>query len=356
VAVYQKNDKHLVQRIGQLLETDLDQVISLENLDEDSFKRHPFPCPTSYRDALLFYTDISSAPKPHVLRELSEYTDNEEHKKFLKCISSSTEEGKQVYNEWIVEKLRNIVDVLEDMPSVKPRLDHLLEILPRLLPRFYTICSSSKVYPNSVHLTAVVVKKSTGRVNKGVATNLLASKQCEQSGDKVSVPIFIRRSQFRLPVNPETPVIMIGPGTGLAPFRGFLQERWYHKQNQTPIGPTVLYFGCRNQSDDYLYEEELRGYVMDNTLTKLYTAFSRDGSDKVYVTHLLRQHMPEIWRLIGPLNGHVYVSGYASTMAREVKDILVDTFVAEGNQSPEEAHNYLKTMESQRRYLSDVWS
>lgn len=313
VAVYPMNESSLVEKIGQLLETDLNTVISLKNLDDDSTKRNPFPCPTTYRTALQFYTDITSPPRTHILRELSEYTANEEHKAFLKTISSSTEEGKHLYSDWVLKSCRSIVHVLEDLPSVKPKLDHLLELLPRLQPRYYSISSSPKLFQDSVHITAVVVEYDTptGRVNKGVATNWLKEKLPSDNGHKVLVPIFIRRSQFRLPAKSQTPVIMIGPGTGLAPFRGFIQERWHMKQNNKPVGDTILYFGCRKKSEDFLYEEELNEYVANKTLTKLYTAFSRDQPHKIYVTHLLKENMKEIWDIIGNNNGHIYVCGYA---------------------------------------------
>ncbi|CAG2174762.1 unnamed protein product, partial [Oppiella nova] len=313
VAVYPKNDTNLVERIGQLLEMDLNKVFALKNLDEDSSKKHPFPCPTSYKTALTFYTDITSTPRTHVLKEISEYATNEEDKAFLKKISSPTDEGKQLYAEWVIKNCRSIVHILEDLPSVKPPLDHLLELLPRLQPRYYSISSSPKLHPDSVHVTAVVVEYETGtnRVNKGVATNWLKAKlPGSDNGHKVLVPIFIRRSQFRLPAKPQTPVIMIGPGTGLAPFRGFIQERWHMRQSDKPVGDTILYFGCRKKSEDYLYEEELTKWVADGTLTKLYAAFSRDQNHKIYVTHLLKNNMKEIWNIIGDKEGHIYVCGY----------------------------------------------
>jgi NADPH-ferrihemoprotein reductase len=312
VAVYPKNDLSLVEKIGALLETDLDTVFTLKNLDEDSSKKHPFPCPTSYRTALTYYVDITHPPRTNVLKEISEYTTNEEHKNFLKTISSPTEEGKHLYSEWIIKSCRSIVHVLEDLPSVKPPLDHLLELLHRLQARYYSISSSSKLYPDSVHLTAVLVEYETksGRVNKGVATNWLKTKQPSDNGHKEVVPIFIRRSQFRLPAKPQTPIIMIGPGTGLAPFRGFIQERWHLRQQNKPVGDTILYFGCRKKTEDFLYEEELNKYVADKTLTKLYIAFSRDQEHKVYVTHLMKQNRKEIWDVIGDKNGHIYVCGY----------------------------------------------
>jgi len=355
IGVYPKNSDELVNKIGSLLGVNLDTVITLKNLDTESSKKHPFPCPTSYRTALQFYVDITNSPRTHILKELSEYASEEKEKQMLKLMGSSSEEGKALYVDWVVKSSRSIVHILEDMSSCKPKLDHLLELLPRLQCRYYSISSSSKIHPNSVHLTAVMIEYETPtkRVNKGVATNFLKNKKpCV--GDVV--PVFIRKSQFKLPSKTQVPIIMIGPGTGFAPFRGFLQERRWLKQEGKPIGDTILYFGCRKREEDYLYREELESYVSDGTLTKLYAAFSREQANKIYVTHLLKQNMAEVWDVIGNRNGHVYICGDARTMAKDVRDIILEVISSFGNKSKTEAEAFLKRMESQRRYSADVWS
>lgn len=357
VAVYPTNDSALVEKIGKLLDVDLDTVFSLKNLDEDSTKKHPFPCPTTYRTALLHYVDITSIPRTHVLKEISEYASDEEHKKMLKMMGSSSEEGRNMYLTWVVKNCRSIIHILEDLPSLKPPLDHVLELLPRLQARYYSISSSPKLYPTSVHVTAVLVEYQTPtqRTNKGVTTGWLKTVQVD-NGNKPRIPVFVRRSQFRLPSKPQTPIIMIGPGTGLAPFRGFIQERHYLRKEGKPVGDTVLYFGCRKQSEDFLYGEELRKYEQDGTLTKLYLAFSRDQAHKVYVTHLLEQTKEEIWKIIGEQNGHIYVCGDARNMAKDVHNILLEVVQEYGKKTHTEAEAYIKKMESQRRYSADVWS
>lgn len=314
VAIYPQNDTKLVERIGQLLNANLDTVFILKNLDEDSSKKHPFPCPTTYRTALTYYLDITSTPRTHVLKEIAEYCSDEKEKELLKTMTMPTEEGKASYSEWIINNCRSIVHVLEDLPSCKPPIDHLIEFLHKLQPRYYSISSSPKFYPDSVHITAVVVEyeTKTSRINKGVATSWLKEhKQVIADQPAPIVPIFIRKSQFRLPSKPQTPVIMIGPGTGLAPFRGFLQERHHMLEQQNkPLGDTILYFGCRKRSQDFLYEQELNDYLEKKVITKLYLAFSRDQEKKVYVTHLLKQNMEETWKIIGEQNGHIYICGY----------------------------------------------
>lgn len=311
VAVYPQNNSELVEKIGQLLNANLDTVFTLKNLDEDSSKKTPFPCPTTYRTALTYYVDITSTPRTHVLKEISDYAANEEHKELLKKMSSSSDEGKALYSDWIIKSCRSIVHVLEDLDSVKPSVDHLLELLPRLQARYYSISSSAKMHPDSIHITAVVIEyeTKTGRTNRGVATSWLKEKLVLPDIAAPIVPIFVRRSQFRLPNKPQVPVIMIGPGTGLAPFRGFIQERQLMIQENKPVGETILYFGCRKKAEDYLYQEELEGYCESKAITKLYLAFSREQAEKVYVTHLLKQNMAETWEIIGEKNGHIYICG-----------------------------------------------
>ncbi|UYV65642.1 POR, partial [Cordylochernes scorpioides] len=358
VAVYPTNNTELVEKLGRLLETDLDTVITLKNLDEDSSKKNPFPCPCSYRTALLHYVDITCIPRTHVLKELSDYASDPEEKAKLKLMGSSSTEGKSAYAEYMIKNCRSIVHVLEDMASVKPPLDHVLELLPRLQARYYSISSSPKVSPDAIHITAVLIEyqTQTGRTNRGVATSWLQTKLPSENGLPANVPIYVRRSQFRLPYNPSIPIIMIGPGTGLAPFRGFLQERDHFRKEGKKVGETVLYFGCRHRDQDYLYQEELEQYMAEGTLSKLHLAFSRDQEKKVYVTHLLRELKAEVWNLIGERNGHIYVCGDARTMARDVHHIILDLIQELGGKSHEEAEAYLKKMESQRRYSADVWS
>ncbi|XP_015928394.1 NADPH--cytochrome P450 reductase [Parasteatoda tepidariorum] len=357
VAVYPTNNPELVEKIGKLLNVDLDTVFSLNNLDEDSTKKHPFPCPTTYRTALLHYVDITSVPRTHVLKEISEYAEDEEDKKMLKLMATSSEEGKHKYLEWAVEHSRSIIHILEDIPSLKPPLDHILELLPRLQARYYSISSSPKIYPTSIHVTAVLIDymTKTNRHNTGVTTGWFTTLK-PSNGNITKIPIFVRRSQFRLPSKSLTPVIMIGPGTGLAPFRGFIQERAFLKSEGKPVGDTILYFGCRHEKQDYLYAEELKKYVDEGVLTHLHLAFSRDQPEKRYVTHLLRENKAEIWKVIGEQNGHIYVCGDARHMAKDVHNIILEIVEEFGQKSKSEAEAYIKKMESQRRYSADVWS
>ncbi|XP_020861302.1 NADPH--cytochrome P450 reductase [Phascolarctos cinereus] len=359
VAVYPANDPTLVNQLGEILGADLDTVISLNNLDEESNKKHPFPCPTTYRTALTYYLDITNPPRTNVLYELAQYAGEPLEQEQLRKMASSSGEGKELYLNWVVEARRNILAILQDYPSLRPPIDHLCELLPRLQARYYSIASSSKVHTNSIHICAVVVEYETkaGRVNKGVATNWLRAKEpALENGHKATVPMFVRKSQFRLPFKPTTPVIMIGPGTGIAPFVGFIQERAWLKEQGKEVGETVLYYGCRRANEDYLYREELAQFQKDGVLSQLNVAFSREQPHKVYVQHLMKQNKEHLWRLMHEGSAHVYVCGDARNMAREVQNVFYEIVSEFGGMSQAQAVDFIKKLMAKGRYSLDVWS
>ncbi|XP_067222004.1 P450 (cytochrome) oxidoreductase b isoform X1 [Chanodichthys erythropterus] len=358
VAVYPINDTAIVNRIGDILGVDLDTVISLNNLDEESNKKHPFPCPTTYRTALTHYLDITNPPRTNVLYELAQYATDPKDQENMRKMASSSPEGKALYQSWVLESCRNILAILEDLPSLRPPIDHLCELMPRLQARYYSISSSSKVHPNSIHICAVVVEyeTKTGRVNKGVATNWLKNKMPTDNGHKATVPMYIRKSQFRLPFKSTNPVIMIGPGTGIAPFIGFIQERGWLKEQGKDVGETVLYFGCRHKNEDFLYQEELEKFEKTGVLTTLNVAFSRDQEQKVYVQHLLKNSKETVWKLIHTDNAHIYICGDARNMARDVQNAFYEIVEELGGMSRTQAVDYIKKLMTKGRYSQDVWS
>ena len=357
VAIYPSNDHQIVNKLGELLSIDLDTVFSLVNIDSDASKKNPFPCPTTYRVALTNYLDITSILSTQIIKEFSQYAVNEEEKAKLQLMSLPSDEGKRAYNEYIRDNQIDLLTLLEEMPSLKPPIDHVLELLPRLQVRYYSISSSPKLHPVSVHITAVVVEYKTklGRIRKGVATSWLESKVTTEGELKPRIPIYIRKSQFRLPFKFATPILMIGPGTGLAPFRGFIQEReYFHREEKRNVGKNILYYGCRNKCIDYLYEEELESYK-ENSILNLNIAFSRDQNEKIYVTHLIEKDGQIIWDHIKE-NGHIYVCGDAKNMAREVQELIVNICKKYGDMSSNDAVNYVKDLSQKSRYMQDVWS
>uniref|UniRef100_A0A672PJC8 NADPH--cytochrome P450 reductase n=1 Tax=Sinocyclocheilus grahami TaxID=75366 RepID=A0A672PJC8_SINGR len=358
VAVYPTNDAAVVNGIGERLGVDLDTVISLKNLDEESNKKHPFPCPTTYRTALTHYLDINNMPRTNVLYELAQYASDPQEQENMRKMASASPEGKALYQSWVLDSERNILAILEDLPSLNPPIDHLCELLPRLQARYYSIASSSKVYPTSIHICAVVIEYTTKteRVFKGVATNWLKNKEVTDNGHKLTVPMYVRRSQFRLPFKPSNPIIMIGPGTGIAPFMGFIRERAWQKEQGKEAGETILYFGCRHKNEDFLYQQELEEFERAGVLTQLNVAFSRDQEHKIYVQHLLKKNKEQLWKLIHSNNAHIYVCGDARNMARDVHTAFYEIAEEVGGLTHTQAVDYFKKLMTKGRYSQDVWS
>jgi len=356
IAIYPENNVTIVNKLGNRLGVDLDKAISLNCTDEFSSKKTPFPCPTTYRVALTHYVDITTPPRTNIIKDLAQYATDDTDKAFLVNISSNTVEGKNEYNDWVVKEQRHILQILEELPSLYPPLDHVLELLPRLQARYYSIASSSKCHPDSVHVCAALVRynTSTGRAAEGVCTSWL-EKMVPNESNQSKIPVFVRRNQgFRLPRRTQIPIIMVGPGTGIAPFRGFIQDRATVIRAGQECGANVLFFGCRYEKMDYLYEEELKEMEKEGVL-QLYTAFSRDTDKKVYVQHLMEEYGAMIWELLEK-GAHFYVCGDARLMARDVHKQLLSIVEQHGKMEPSQAETFVSGLENSFRYQKDVWS
>ena len=242
-----------------------------------------------------------------------------------------------------------VFDLLNQFPSVHPPLEDFVTALAPLQPRLYSISSSLKAHPEQVHLTVGVVRYLNCRQRqcKGVASSYLADRV--RSGQKVR--IFIQPSHgFRLPTSSDTPIIMVGPGTGVAPFRAFLQERIASHA----MGKSWLFFGDQKSEADFLYRKELESYVKDGVLTRLSTAFSRDQDRKIYVQHRMLEFAGEFWSWLRE-GAHFYVCGDAKRMASDVDQALKQIVAERGRMSEEQARGYVAEMAKSGRYQRDVY-
>merc|ERR1712127_174706 len=223
---------------------------------------------------------------------------------------------------------------------------------PRLQPRYYTISSSSTVHPTTIHITLAVLETKTkgGKGFKGLCSSHLAGMK---NGDMVRV--FVRDSTFRLPKQVERPVIMFGPGTGIAPMRAVLQERSHRRKNGVNHGPNVLYFGCKCRSMDYIYRDELESFEKEGTLTELHLAFSREQEQKVYVQHLLAKRGKETWDFIHGDKASIFVCG-AVKMGADVDHALQSIISEHGEMTREKAKAYLDKMAVAGRFVQELWS
>ena len=234
---------------------------------------------------------------------------------------------------------------LEKPPSKATGPRELVDGLRRLQSRLYSISSSPKAHPGEVHLTVAIVRyELDGRARKGVCSTFLADRA---SGN---VPVFIHKSpHFKLPQDPATPVIMVGPGTGVAPFRAFLEER----RATGATGRNWLFFGDQHAATDFLYREELEAMKTDGLLTRLDLAFSRDQAEKIYVQDRMCESAAELWTWLNE-GASFYVCGDAKRMARDV-DAALHAVAERGGRSTEEAAEFVKQLRSEKRYLRDVY-
>ena len=240
-----------------------------------------------------------------------------------------------------------VIDFLEERPSVKFTPEEFVGLLTKLQPRLYSIASSLRAHPDEVHITLdVVTYESHGRARKGVASTFLAER-CQET--PVSVYPTVAK-HFRLPDDPATAIIMVGPGTGVAPFRAFLEERF---ATNAP-GRNWLFFGSQREATDYFYKDEFEKFKSDGLLTRLDTAFSRDQPQKIYVQHRMLENAAEIWRWLEQ-GAYFYVCGDALRMAKDVDGALRQIVHRESGKSPEEASNYIEQMKSEKRYRRDVY-
>ncbi|WP_429121514.1 assimilatory sulfite reductase (NADPH) flavoprotein subunit [Aeromonas veronii] len=241
-----------------------------------------------------------------------------------------------------------VVDVLKRFPTALTA-DQLVSLLRPLTPRLYSIASAQSEVEEEVHLTVGVVRypQEDGTVRSGAASSYLADRLIEDG----EVRVFVEHNDnFRLPQNPDTPVIMVGPGTGIAPFRAFMQER----EAQGAEGKNWLFFGNPHFTQDFLYQVEWQRYVKSGLLSKISLAFSRDQANKIYVQDRLREAGLELYQWL-EAGAHFYVCGDANKMAKDVQEALLDVIAEHGHKSREEAEEYLSELRRAKRYQRDVY-
>ncbi|KAI0667595.1 cytochrome P450 oxidoreductase [Trametes maxima] len=396
-----------------------DAVINIESLDP-ALAKVPFPVPTTYVTVLRHYIDISAVAGRQILGVLSKFAPTPEAEAYLKNLNTNKEEYNAVVHNGCL-KLGEVLQLAagndihalptpENTASWKIPFDIIVSSIPRLQPRYYSISSSPKLSPHSIHITCVVLKYESvenhhvkTRWVYGTGSNFLLNLKFAAEGQEsplidsneepakvyypkyaiegprgaykqetiYKVPVHVRRSTFRLPTNPKSPVIMIGPGTGVAPFRGFVQERvamarrTIEKNGPEGLadwGSIRLYYGCRSSTSDFLYKDEWPEYAKElHGKFTLRCAFSRetfkaDGS-KIYVQDLLWEDRETVADAILNGKGYVYICGDARNMSKAVEETLSRVLgEAKGGSAEIEGAAELKLLKERSRFLTDVWS
>ena len=290
------------------------------------------------RDALAWQVDIAR-PMDRTLDLLAASATDSEDKAGLRRLADG-EDGAEPEHA-------DLLDLLEAFPSARPRLWDVVRSLPALKPRLYSIASSIQAEPGQVHLCVGVVRaERRGRVRHGIASSFLAHRAAVHGQILANIQV----SHFRLPADPAVPVIMVGPGTGIAPFRAFLQERAAREHK----GRSWLFFGDQHEATDFLFADQLKAWVASGTLSRLDTAWSRDQAQKVYVQDKMREHGAELWRWMQE-GAHFYVCGDAMRMAKDVDAALREVAMTQGGMDEAGAKEWTAGMAKQGRYLRDVY-
>ena len=327
MAVYPTNDPALVEEILTALHATGDELVPPPKGD-----------PLPLREALF-----------------REYRITQPTPKFLKAIAQRAS-GAPLLNDLLHTERKadlenylwglEMIDFLLEHRSVHFTPDEFVAVLAKLQPRLYSIASSLKAFPDAVHFTLDVVRyESHGRQRKGVCSTFMAER-CDNS----PMPVFPTSSKFRMPEDNDVPMIMVGPGTGIAPFRAFLQER----KAVAARGKSWLFFGSQQEKCDYFYKEEFDALRQEGFLTRIDCAFSRDQEHKIYVQHRMHENSAELWKWLEE-GAHFFVCGDAKRMAKDVDAALRQIVEKEGGLDGERANEYIEKMKSEKRYKRDVY-
>ena len=323
LGIYPINSSYLVNELLESLKLDATTEVNIGDLK------------TTLSEALAHNHELSTIT-PDVLSKYNEYAKSN---KLSQILADPTKLNEYLYG-------RDLVDLVTEFPT-ELTAENLMGILRKLQPRLYSIASSSIIHPDEVHLTVATVRYKNGRYKEGACSSFLS----DRLGDDQEIAVYLEKNlEFKLPTDLEAAVIMIGPGTGIAPFRAFLQER----EASGSKGKNWLFFGDRNFSTDFLYQTELQSYHKKGLLTRLNVAFSRDTDKKVYVQHKMHEHSKELFNWLE--NGaYLYVCGDMKKMWKDVNQTLVEIIAKEGRLNLEEAQEYVKRLKKSRRYQVDVY-
>ncbi|GME27215.1 NADPh-cytochrome p450 reductase [Neofusicoccum parvum] len=379
IAVWPTNPGKEVDRFLQILGlgSKRDTVISVKGTDPTA--KVPFPAPTTYDAVVRYHMEICAPVSRQFVSSLAQFAPNDTIKAEMAKIGGD----KDYFQEKVAHLNLNIAQLLELQSNgeqwSKVPFSIMIEGLHKIQPRYYSISSSSLVQKDKISITAVVEsveKAGAPHIVKGVTTNYLLALKQKQHGvaepdphglnyaltgprnkyDGIHVPVHVRHSNFKLPSDPSKPIIMVGPGTGVAPFRGFVQERAAQAAAGENVGKTLLFFGCRRSDEDFLYQEEWEQYKKDlGDKFEMHTAFSREGPSKVYVQHKIQENAELVDQLLQQ-KAYFYVCGDAANMARAVNELLGQIISKQRGLPESKGEEIVKSMRASNQYQEDVWS
>ena len=353
LSVVPRNDPALVDAVARRFGfLPADQI----RLEAAEGRRAQLPVgePVSVGRLLTDFVELQQVATRKQIQIMSEHTRCPVTKPKLVAYLGDDAGSSERYRSEILAKRRSVFDLLEEYPACELPFHAYLEMLSLLAPRYYSISSSPSLESSRCSVTVAVVEgpASSGRgIYKGVCSNYLAGRR---AGETIHATVRETKAGFRLPNDASLPIIMIGPGTGLAPFRGFLQERAALRANGSTLGPAMLFFGCRHPDQDYLYADELKAFDADG-ITELHTAFSRGEGPKTYVQNLIAARKERVWGLIEQ-GATIYVCGDGGKMEPDVKAALVAIYRDRTGGDAGAGQRWIDELGAKNRYVLDVWA
>jgi cytochrome P450/NADPH-cytochrome P450 reductase len=353
LGVLPSNSPALVDRVLRRFGLDATSYVRLRSSGPGRIASLPLDATLSVRRLAMHYVELQHAATRKQIAIMAEHTQCPNSKPALLRLAAGDDDAR-VYREEIKAKRTSVLDLLERFPACELSLQGYVEMLPLMTPRYYSISSSPLASPDRVSITVGVVREpaySGEGIYEGIASTHIARRE---AGTRLFAFVKESKSGFTLPDDPAKPILMIGPGTGLAPFRGFLQERAALKAEGKTLGPAMLFFGCRHPEQDYIYREELEEYASDG-LVDLNVAFSRLDGKKTYVQHLIAEKGDQVWAALQS-GAIVFVCGDGSRMEPQVREQLAQLFCDKTGQSEDAANAWLNDLTEKRRYVLDVWA
>ena len=351
-----RNNEHMVNSTLEVLDLEGDEVVEMNpGLIALITRKYPADLTgilVTARLAITWLPDLTASPTRKVLNSLAEQCPCPPEAAALRDLADEKN-----YTDKVLNVQLTLPEILSMYRSVELDIEKFCACLPRLKPRYYSISSSPLVSPTRVSITVGLVEYETkiGRHHKGAASGMINTLEV---GSAVFASVHKLNSKFKLPKDPSTPIIMVGPGTGVAPFMGFLEERnVLAKKQGKKLGPAHLFFGCRSSKTDFIYKDSLESYKNNGVLSAdgLHVAFSReDDQSKVYVQDLIEEFSQELWGMIDK-GAIIYICGDAKRMSPGVKAAFVDIAMKQGI-SKTEAESWMGSMMSSNRYLEDVYA
>ena len=347
------NRRQLVERLLRRFGFDEESHI---RVDVTGGRRSPFPNNSTFSVKRLadVFGEVQAVAGRRDIEALAAHTRCPQTKSKLTALAVQSDDGEDLYRSEVFLKRKSVFDLLEEFPACELPFAVFLEIVPWMSPRYYSISSSPKTDSRRCSITVAVVEgpaRSEKGTYRGVCSSYLARSRV---GDVIQAVVKKPSAEFRLPQNSERPIVMIGPGTGLAPFRGFIQERRALKASGDKLGSAMLFFGCRRSDEDFIYADELRDADAEGIID-LHTAFSREGNERVYVQDLIRKNGAAVWKMI-EAGAVIYVCGDGAGMEPDVKRALQKLYAEENDLSFEESEMWMDGLAKDGRYVLDVWA